>query len=185
MIGQSPAHTPGMQPATCESALSLLEELGAPDRLLRHAHLVGEAAELLLAAVALHGADIDPELVRIGVALHDVGKVEHPHELEHPGSEHEPAGQALLLARGVSAEVARMCLSHARWDSMSVSFEELLVALSDKLWKGVRKQELEERVIAELASQVKKDKWELFVPLDSVFERIAADGEHRLARSLA
>jgi len=36
--------------------------------------------------------------------------------------------------------------THARWRHMHVSLEELIVALADKLWKGVRDSELEEGV---------------------------------------
>jgi hypothetical protein len=51
--------------------------------------------------------------MRLGVMLHDVGKIVHSQELDGPGAEHEPAGERLLLDHGVSLEVARMCLSHA------------------------------------------------------------------------
>jgi hypothetical protein len=79
--------------------------------------------------------------------------------------------------------VARICLSHAQWAEMPVSMEELLVALSDKLWKGVRNAQLEERFIDEAAKALVRDRWDLFVQVDSVFEEIAADGAARLERS--
>jgi hypothetical protein len=145
--------------------------------------LVGEAAELILAALSELGLEIQADLVRVGVALHDSGKILHPDELDRAGGEHEPSGEALLLQHGVSPEVARICLSHARWEAMTVSLEELLVALADKLWKGVRKPELEERVISEIAVRLAKDRWSLFIELDSVFESIAAEGTDRLERS--
>ena len=66
---------------------------------------------------------------------------------------------------------------------MTVSLEELLVALADKLWKGVRKLELEERVIDRVAASLKTDRWDAFVELDNLFETIAADGTARLERS--
>ncbi|AKT39614.1 phosphohydrolase [Chondromyces crocatus] len=94
----------------------------------------------------------------------------------------EIAGEAMLLARGVSPALARVCLPHAQWDRMSVSFEELLVALADKLWKGVRKVDLEERVIDAVAEKVGTSRWEVFVTLDSLFEEIAAEGDARLER---
>lgn len=125
-----------LNPPTVAAARTLLAQLGAPARLLRHVELVGEAAELLLAPLSKLGLEVQSDLVRLGVALHDCGKILHPDELDRPGGEHEPAGQALLLQHGVSPEIARICLSHARWESMTVSLEELLVALADKLWKG-------------------------------------------------
>jgi hypothetical protein len=146
--------------------------------------LVGEAGELLLDALAAQGVSLDAELVRVGVVLHDAGKVLHPAELEHAGADHEPAGEALLLKHGVSPAVARICVSHARWSTLeAVSFEELVVALADTLWKGVRKPELEERVVGEAAQRAGKDRWLLFIDLDTAFERIAADGAARLERS--
>lgn len=33
-----------------------------------------------------------------------------------------------------ASEIARFCLSHARWRETECSFEELLVALADNLW---------------------------------------------------
>jgi hypothetical protein len=66
---------------------------------------------------------------------------------------------------------------------MQVTLEELLVALADKLWKGVRKPKLEERVIDLVATSVGKSRWDIFVDLDTCFEAIAADGVDRLERS--
>ncbi len=123
-------------------------------------------------------------LVRVGVVLHDAGKVAHPSELAEPGSEHEPTGEALLLAKRVSPAVARICLSHARWSTMPVSMEELVVALADKLWKGVRKNDLEERVIDMVAAALGKQRWDVFIDLDTTFEEIAAGAVQRLERSV-
>ena len=172
-----------LSPPTVAAARELLSRLGAPPRLLRHVELVGEAAELVLSSLSQLGLEVESDLVRVGVALHDAGKILHADELDRPGGEHEPAGEALLLAEGVSPELARICLSHARWASMTVSLEELLVALADKLWKGVRKQELEERVVTEVATRLGKERWSLFIELDGAFESIAAGGTDRLERS--
>lgn len=170
-------------PASIAEARALLVELGAPQRLLRHGELVGEAAELLLVRLRRLGVPVNEDLVRLGVVLHDAGKIVHPGEFDRSGVEHEPAGEALLLARGVSPELARTCLSHARWDSMPVSLDELLVALADKLWKGARRPDLEQRVIDGVAHALGKQRWDLFVELDTLFEEIAAGGSRRLERS--
>ena len=148
-----------------------------------HVQLVGEATEELLDELRRHGLDIDEDLVRLGVAVHDAGKILHSDELDAPGDAHEPAGEKLLLEAGVQPDVARCCLSHARYDSMQVSFEELLVALSDKLWKGVRAEALELRIIDAAAAALDQDRWDLFADLDACFERIAAKGDERLVRS--
>jgi hypothetical protein len=172
-----------LTPSTVAAARELLLELGAPPRLLRHVELVGEAADLLLAGLAVLRVGVSEDLVRTGVVLHDAGKIIHPSELDKPSGEHEPAGESLLLEHGVSAELARICLSHARWSEMDASLEELLVALADKLWKGVRNPALEERVIDAVASRVGRAHWDVFVELDTLFEEIAADGTSRLERS--
>ena len=89
----------------------------------------------------------------------------------------------MLLERGVSARLARVCMTHARWDVMEVELEDLVIALADKLWKGVRKAALEERVVQEVAARTGADRWALFIALDGGFEAIAASGDERLARS--
>ncbi len=106
-----------------------------------------------------------------------------PEELDQPGARHEPDGESLLLSHGVTPDVSRICLSHARWETMQVTLEELLVPLADKLWKGVRKPNLEERVIDLVAASVGKSRLDVFVDLDTCFEVIAADGADRLERS--
>lgn len=172
-----------MQPTSPTDAFRLLTGLGASARLLRHVELVGEAADALLDALADLGVAVDRSFVRVGVVLHDAGKVIHTEELAATGALHEAAGERLLLERDVSPELARVCRSHAQWASMVVSFEELLVALADKLWKGVRHPELEDRVMAEAAARRGVQKWDVFIPLDNAFEAIAAHGDARLARS--
>ena len=87
---------------TREDAYRLLIELGAPQRLLVHVRLVGEAADQLIAEYADLGLAVDERLIRLGVAVHDAGKIHFPAELEGPGSMHEPAGEALLLEHASS-----------------------------------------------------------------------------------
>ena len=59
---------------TVAQAFTFLQKLGAPQRLLRHVELVGEAAAVLLAALARQGVQLDRAFVRAGVGLHDAGK---------------------------------------------------------------------------------------------------------------
>ena len=165
-------------------AEQLLARLGAPDRLVAHVGLVGEALEEILTALSRLGiGGVDLDLARAGVVLHDVGKVQHPAELDAPGHEHETTGELLLLEHGVEARVARICRTHADWRHEGVALEELLVALADKLWKGKRVPELEERVLARLVERAGRAQWDLFVPFDDLCERVAAQGPQRLERS--
>ncbi len=75
------------------------------------------------------------------------------------------------------------CQCQARRDEVDASLEELVIALADKLWKGVRVPALEELVIDRAAAVADRDKWDLFIPLDAAFETIAASGDEQLARS--
>jgi putative nucleotidyltransferase with HDIG domain len=166
-----------------DDTFHLLKKLGAPNRLVRHAELVsGVAAELASEFQAL-GIACDANLIEAGSVLHDVGKILHPQELSQSGSQHESVGKALLLANGVAPEIANICVSHAAWDSPGPSFEEHIVALADKLWKGKREEPLELAVIDQAAAKLGVSRWDIFERLDSVFEKIASGATERLERS--
>jgi HD domain len=168
---------------TLSTAYQFLQELGAPEHLILHVQLVGEAAELLITKLQSLRISVDPQWIRLGVAFHDVGKTLHPEELQVKGNRHEAAGEQLLLERGVDPKLARCCRSHGQWQTLECSLEELLVALADKLWKGQRVQPLEELVLNRLATLSDRDYWELFLEMDSCFETIAGGGVDRLLRS--
>jgi hypothetical protein len=167
-----------------QAAYKLLAELGAPDRLIKHVKLVGEAAEILILQFQNLGISFDPDWIRLGVAFHDVGKILHPSELVEKGNRHEATGEVLLLAKNVDPKIARCCRSHGQWQQMECSFEELVVALADNLWKGKRHPKLEKLVIDKVAQMRRADYWDVFINLDSKFEEIAATGDFRLSRSM-
>ena len=171
-------------PNSREEAFNLLEKLGAPEHLKTHVTLVGEAADLLIDALKELRVEIDYEFIRTGVAIHDIGKITHTNEMTGPGSEHEPEGEKMLINNGVSPKLARVCMSHARWDKMDCSFEELVIALSDKLWKGKRVESLELEVVDRAANILQKERWDIFPELDLKFEEIASGGHERLQRSV-
>ncbi len=164
-------------------AYRLLKRLGATKRLLLHLQLVGEAADLLIAGFRQLGIPFDGKLIELGAAVHDAGKIKHAGELDGPGSLHEPEGQAMLLAQGVQSEIARCCVTHASWNDPEVSFEELSVALADKLWKGKREPALELLVIDTAAGRLGAQRWDVFPHLDLLFENIACGANERLSRS--
>ena len=160
----------------------VLASLGAPARLVTHGRLVSEAAAQLLDVLAEARVVVDTSWVLAGAVLHDAGKSLYPGELDGPGHSHEAAGEELLLRHGVAAHVARCCRSHAAWRD-AATLEELLVALADKLWKGVRVLELERLVIDRLTAASGAPAWDAFVRFDSAFEEIASGSGDRLARS--
>jgi hypothetical protein len=170
---------------TVHEAYQLLQDLKAPSKLILHVKLVGEAAEVLISKLRELEVQFDERVVLLGVAFHDAGKILHPGELIDKGNKHEADGEALLIMHGVDPNLARCCRSHAQWQTMECSFEELCIALADTLWKGKRNSQLEELFIQNLATLCKKDYWSLFVEMDSCFETIASDGDSRLLRSQA
>lgn len=164
-------------------AFDLLKTLGAPNRLLRHSRLVSQAADALVSEFQALGVEFDVLVVELGAVLHDSGKIQHSNELYEAGSLHEQAGQTLLLAHEVQPEIARCCASHGRWHLPGVSFEERVVALADKLWKGKRESDLELNIIDEIAARLGQSRWDVFGKLDTVFEEIASRGSEWLLAS--
>ncbi|HEY7370757.1 MAG TPA: HD domain-containing protein [Polyangia bacterium] len=169
---------------TPADASQLLVALGASPWLVRHHELVVEAARALASRVRseLH-VPFDQELVLLGAALHDAGKVIHADEMSGPGHQHERAGEQLLVSQGIPEEVARFCVTHADWDDDARGVEDLLVALADKLWKGKREEGLEQRAVARVAALTRREPWEVFAAFEAICEAIAAGGLDRLARS--
>lgn len=167
-----------------EDVYALYETLGAPNRLIEHVKYVGAVADELARELKEIGVTLDENLVRLGAASHDAGKIIYKNELEEPGSFHELAGEKLLLENNVSSVVARFCRSHAQYESMETSYEELLVALADKLWKGTREEALELKIVDLTAIQLGQERWDLFEKLDAIFEDIAAEGDRRLASTM-
>ncbi|MCX2779953.1 HD domain-containing protein [Microbulbifer thermotolerans] len=168
-----------------EEAYQLLDSMNAPNRLKTHVRLVGEAAEILIQKCEDIGLNLDFNFIRMGVAIHDIGKIVHHQEMTGPGSNHEPEGERILLNKGVSPKLARVCLSHARWQEMECSTEELIIALADSLWKGRRAELLELEIIDRFARKLNLDRWEIFSELDLAFEDIASGGHERLERSIS
>lgn len=166
-----------------EEAYIFLKNLGASEQLIRHVQLVGEVADILLAKLQDLGISTDAQFVRLGAALHDAGKILHPEELREKGNLHEVAGEKLLLEHSVDASLARCCRSHAQWQTLECSLEELTIALADNLWKGKRNDALETLFLERIYPRTENDKWTLFLELDSCFEMIANEGDRRLTES--
>ncbi|MFI0481534.1 HD domain-containing protein [Actinomadura sp. 9N215] len=166
-----------------DRAVRLLEELDAPPRLAAHLRAVHDvAAELVAWTVEHHpSADVDAEAVLFGAATHDIGKALHPSELSGPGAEHEQAGYDLLRERGVEERLARFARTHASWDDPDIGLDDLLVSLADKVWKAKRVTSLEQRVVDALAAASGAEPWQVFMGLDDVCDRLAADADRRLA----
>lgn len=160
----------------------MLASLGASVALVEHHRLVLEAArELVVGLEGFAGHFVGAEVL-LGASVHDAGKILFPGEMAGPGAAHEEAGARLLRDNGMS-RLARFCVSHGQWRRGVQGPEDLLVALADTLWKGKRCEELELRIVADLAAASGRDYWGTMIELDDLFERIADGGPARLARS--
>ena len=164
-------------------AAEICQSVSAPPRLVAHLMLVHDVACKLTQRLqdAFPDLAFDPDLVRFGAAIHDIGKAIRRNELTGPGNLHERDGVALLLKAGVSEERTRFCRTHARWEEESMKIEDLLVALADKCWKGKRQPELEEKIVLLIAQATGKESWEVFSILDELLQNLAADADARLA----
>ena len=169
----------GLAPLPAE-AVEHLVAVQAPPRLGAHLRLVHDVAGWLTEGLAGR-FDFDRELVLFGAAVHDIGKVRHPEELSWPGHEHEAAGYALLLERGVAEPRARTARDHASWSRPDIRNEDLLIALADKIWKAKRVTDLEDLVVERMATAARVDRWESYRQLDDLLQQIAQDAEARLA----
>lgn len=158
-------------------AVELLEALDAPPRLAAHLRAVHHVAHRLARDLS-DEFEFTREAVFFGAATHDLGKVRHPEELEHPGNRHEHAGYVLLLNYGVPPELARFADTHATsWHNPDSPTEDLLVSLADKIWKGARVTGLEQSVMQRMSGE----EWDAFLRLDNVLAPIARDADRLLA----
>ncbi|WP_405868472.1 HD domain-containing protein [Streptomyces sp. NBC_00005] len=182
---QRALHDPGelsLRPLP-DDAARLLRDLDASPRLAAHLRAVHDVAHQLVDWMAREhpAVRLDRDAVLFGAATHDIGKTAHPTELSGPGSAHEAAGRALLLARGVDPESARFAETHAAWTRPDLGVEDLLVSVADKIWKGKRVQELEDLVVARLAAASGRPAWEEFLAFDDLLTAIGHDADRRLA----
>ncbi|MEV1064652.1 HD domain-containing protein [Streptomyces sp. NPDC050263] len=173
---------PDLRPLPAEAA-ALLDEVGAPPRLVAHLRAVHDVAAQLVAWVGDHcpGLAVDREAVLFGAATHDIGKALHPGELSGPGARHEEAGRELLLTHGVRSALARFAGTHASWTAPDIGPEDLLVSLADKVWKNKRVADLEDLVVAELSRAGGRPVWQEFLDLDEFLTGLGEDADLRLA----
>lgn len=159
-------------------AVELLEAVDAPPRLAAHLRAVHHVAHRLTEDLAGEGLEFDRAAVLFGAATHDVGKVRHPEELEHPGHAHERTGYELLLGYGVPHHLARFAGTHGNcWHDPDAPTEDLLVSLADKVWKAARVTDLEQRVLERIGGE----EWDAFLRLDNILAPIARQADGLLA----
>lgn len=119
--------------------------------------------------------------VLFGAATHNIGKTIHTSELSQPGTRHEQAGCELLIECGVEARLARFAANHGTWSAPDISIEDLLVSLADKIWKAKRVPDLEDRIVQRICDTSGEPRWQAFMKLDDLLDRLARDADTRLA----
>ena len=163
--------------------VAVLRDLDAPPRLLAHLVLVHDVAARLLEALAATWPRlrVDARAVLLGAAAHDIGKVRVPEELTGPGTTHAVLGQQLLEAHGFPADVARYARTHETWaEDPDVKPEDLLVVLSDYLWRGKRDAALESALTSWIADAMSAESWAVFLDFDDIATELAQDAPRRL-----
>lgn len=155
----------------------------ATKRLTVHLEIVHDTCCQLLNAleVLFPTLLIDKNTISLGAALHDAGKIIHPNELYGPGARHEEDGPVFLIDHGFDPTIARFSRTHGKWDSEELNLEDLLVALSDTIWKGARIDALESKVVKAISDETKSEIWDVFYRLDEALTVIAGKAEERLA----
>jgi hypothetical protein len=123
---------------------------------------------------------VDASAVLFGAATHDLGKTLHPDELWQGGSRHQDDGPALLESLGVEPSLTRFARTHSQWDE-SMPLEDLVIALSDKAWKGRRIERLEIEIATRLAKDNSIELWDAVHQLDMFLEEIGSGADERLA----
>ncbi len=163
---------------------ALLKALDAPPRLVAHLMLVHQVAVELTQALEQQWQSIsyDRQAVLFGAATHDIGKTVDRSELQQPGHRHEATGFTILQQHGFSSEDARFARTHAQWHhEPALTFEDLLVALADTVWKGKRDNALEDALVQHIARLSGEEPWAVYRALDEIIEAITRDADVRLA----
>ena len=161
---------------------TLLEEFEAPKRLKRHLQLVTKVADTITKEVTIHFQNliINKNEVIFGAASHDIGKLLIQKELFEKGKKHEQAGFDFLIQHGFSKDLARFTKTHGQKDFNDLPLEDLLVILSDKIWKGKRVNELEEIIVDNISKKTQIEYWKIFTKMDNIISSISQTSEARL-----
>ncbi len=166
-----------------EEVDALLNELGAPPRLVAHLTLVHDVACTLTDDIDAAWPDLsyDRAAVRFGAATHDIGKAVHQDELIGPGRQHEEMGLKILKGRGFPEGHCRFAWTHGGAKrEPNPTLEDLLVRLSDAIWKGLRKETLEAEICNAMANMTGNANWEVFMKLDDIICGITNESDQRL-----
>ncbi|WP_051271636.1 HD domain-containing protein [Shimazuella kribbensis] len=161
---------------------NLITNRKMPARLLTHLTTVHEVAHSILAWMekTYPQISIDREAILFGAITHDIGKIKAKEEINKLGSTHEQLGYELMLEYGITPELARFTYTHSQWMRADTKLEDWIVSLADKVWKGKRVAEIEERIINHIHEITNQQEWEIFLKLDDLLQKITKDAHQRL-----
>ncbi|MGL5872537.1 MAG: HD domain-containing protein [Xenococcaceae cyanobacterium] len=172
---------------TPQDALLLLKKLGASSRLIKHHQVVLEAANIIVRELQtkIPTLKCNYQLITIGVALHDAGKITYPEEISGSGNNHEINGEIFLIEAGVEPEIARFCRTHARWRECSqCTLEDLLVAWADTICSGKRNELLAEQITSVVSQQTSLDYWQVYSIVNDICELVTEGSDLLIAKSM-
>jgi len=161
-------------------AMMLLEDSGCPQNVIEHCKVVSSFAVEIAEKIQAAGHEVNPDLVRVGGLLHDIGRC-HTHSVLHAVE-----GFKLAQSKGIDPEIYEIIKRHIgagiskeeakklglpEDDYFPRRLEEKIVAHADNLVKGteittldkaimlMRKKEVPEKVIKRikaLAEEIEK-----------------------------
>ncbi|CAM1365133.1 HD domain-containing protein [Tenacibaculum xiamenense] len=166
-----------------EEVKKLLAQFDTPQRLIKHLTIVNSTAFFIIEELkkVLPNLVLNEKEILFGASTHDIGKVIVTDELYKKGNKHESEGFRILTDLGYNKKESRFTITHGDWKSPDLNIEDLLVCLSDKIWKGKRIDELEERITTEISKLIKADFWDVSMKLESILEKIILGSDDRIA----
>lgn len=162
---------------------NLLKELEAPQRLIKHLIIVNSTAFYIVEQLKNEWPNLllNEKEILFGASTHDIGKTVITDELYKEGKKHESEGFRILKKFGYNDKESRFTITHGNWGNSKVSIEDLIVCLSDIIWKGKRINELEEKITTTISELTKTDYWDVSVKLESILEKISVGASDRIA----
>lgn len=160
----------------------LLEQFDAPQRLIKHLTIVNSTAFHIVEQLKTEWPSLvlNEKEILFGASTHDIGKAVITDELYKKGKKHESEGFKILKELGYNDNESRFTITHGNWENSDLKIEDHIVCLSDKIWKGKRVDELEERITNKIAESTKTDFWDVSIKLELILEKIAIGADDRI-----
>jgi len=161
----------------------ILNQFDTPQRLIKHLTLVNSTAFLIIEELKNEWSNLllNEKEILFGASTHDIGKVLVTDELYKKGKKHELEGFKILKELGYEDQESRFTVTHGNWRNPNLKIEDLIVCLSDKIWKGKRVNELEEQITNKISKLTKTDFWDVSMKLELILEKITIGSDDRIA----